>query len=318
MAGKFMQYTRRKLIPLAAQTKGTSNPLVFDIPKTGILTGIYLKITGAVAGTLSAPNALGMASIVRRVAVVANSGIDLYNLTGGQYHYLLRNMLESGIDVVPNATARAAVTATTFDVSMWLPISLNARDPLGYFLLQNEETLLQIQVEFETDSVVATGATVTATVTPMMEILTVPPDPQDWPPLNTIQQILGESQVITATSGDISYRWPRGNTYAQIIHGYGVGATPADSWTEVKWRLAQSENIYRYTPGLLDLEFGRFRGYVRPLGVISLDLLSSSGLGNYGSTRDLFHSALVTEVETVLTISAAATLNTVRRQLVTL
>ena len=81
----FQQYTRRKLIPLGAKAKGASNPLQWDVPKTGLLASIYLNITGAVAGSLSGPNALGMASIVRNVRVITNSGIDLINISGAGY-----------------------------------------------------------------------------------------------------------------------------------------------------------------------------------------------------------------------------------------
>lgn len=317
MAGQFMSKTRRKVIPLVAQTKGTTNPLVWDIPKTGLLMGLWLSITGSVAGTLSAPNAFGMASIVRRVRVVANSGIDLIVLTGPQYHYLVRDMLEAYFDPVPSSTARNVVTATTFDVSMWLPIALNSRDPIGLFMLQNEETLLQLEVEFETDSIVATGATVTATVVPSMVIFTVPPAQEDWPPLNVVQQILGESTAIAA-AGEFSYRWPRGNTYCQVIHGCGIAQAGADNWTEYKLRVNQSEVLERFTPNLMSLEYTLYHGRARLLGVIPVDLLGTAGLGNYGATRDLFHSALVTELESVITAAAAGTLHTVRRQLITL
>jgi hypothetical protein len=317
MAGQFMSMTRRKLVPLASQSKGSTNPLRFDVPKTHLLAGIWLNITGSVAGTLSAPNALGMASIVRNVRVIANSGIDLINVSGPQYHYLWRDNIEHLIDPVPSSNARSAVTATTFDVSMFLPIQINGRDPIGLFMLQNQETLLQIEVDFETDSVVATGATVTATVTPMLEFFTVPIKQEDYPPLNTIVQTLGETASVAA-AGDYAYKWPRGNTYLGIYHGLGIGVSPSDAWSEYKLRVAQSDNIYRLTPALFSLEFARFHGRARLLGTMPLDMVASSGLGYYGSLRDVFNSALVTDVESVITATGAGTLHTVRRQIVQL
>lgn len=313
----FQENTRRKMIPLTVQTKGTTNPLQWDIPKTGLLAGLFLNITGAVAGTLSAPNALGMSSIVRRVRVITNGGIDLVNISGAGYTYLLRDHLEDYIDVVPQNTGRVAVTATTFNLDMYLPIALNARDALGLFMLQNEQTLVQLQVEFETDSVVATGATVTATVRPVAEVFTVPVDPKDWPPLNTVQQVLEDSRAIAAT-GIVDYAWPRGNTYVQVLHGYGIGATPADNWTQAQLLVNQSEVIYDYVPGTLNIEYTKMHGRARVLGVIPFDMIGTSALGTLGSSRDLLYSGLITDLVSRINFSATGTLYTVRRQLVTL
>lgn len=314
----FEQSTRRKLLPLSAATKGVSNPLVWEVPKTGLLAGIWLSITGTVSGSLSAPNALGMASIVRAVKLVVNSGIDLINITGPMYHYLLRDYIDDYRDPVPAATARNAVTATTFDVSMYLPVALNARDPIGLIMLQNEQTQLTLSVEFEADSVVATGATVVATVSPMLELFTVPVNPADWPPLNTVHQIIGDSRVISG-AGEYSYRWPRGNTYVQVLHGLGIGASPADSWSSAKVQLNQSDVVMGpVTPALIGLEYTRTHGTARRLGMVPFDLAGSSGLGVFGSARDLLYSQVVTELESLITATGAATLHTVRRQLVQL
>lgn len=313
----FQNKTRRKVIPLSSQSKGTSNPLVWEIPKTGLLAGIYLSITGSVAGTLSAPNALGKCSIINRVRLVGNAGIDIINLTGWHYHHLLRDYLEHYIDVYPASDGRSAVATGAFDLSMWLPVAINGRDPLGLVMLQNEETLLTLEVEFNADANVATGATVTATVYPAVEIFTVPPDPADYPPLNVLHQIVSDTAVISG-AGEYSYRWARGNTYVQTLHGAGIAASPSDNWSEYKLRINQSENVERYTPALLNLAHARTHGVTRRAGVIPVDMIGTTGLGNYGSTRDLLYSALVTELESVITFSAAGALYTVRRQLITL
>ena len=70
--------------------------------------------------------------------------------------------------------------------------------------------------------------------------------------------------------------------------------------------------------GLADIEFARFHGRARVAGVVPFDLIGSSGLGNYGSSRDMLYSAMVTELISRITIATASdTLYTVRRQLVT-
>jgi hypothetical protein len=316
----FAQNTRRKVLNLGLRQKAAAspNPLVWDIPKTGLLAGIYVNITGTIAGALGALNPLGKASIVRRVRLIANSGIDLINISGPGYHYLLRDNLEGYADPVPQSDARAVVAAAAFDVSMYLPITINSRDPLGLFMLQNEATLLQLSIEFETDASVAVNAVVTANVTPFIEVFTVPARTEDWPPLNIIHQIVEETRAIPA-AGMFEYKWPRGNTYAQVLHAAGIAsAAPADNWTTAALVVNQSDVLWSVTPGGLGMEYSRSHGRVRLLGTIPIDLLGTSGLGCFGSARDMLYSAMVTEISTQINAVAPGTFYTLRRQLVAL
>lgn len=322
MAGGFSVNTRRKILPLTgAITRpvggGTFGPLT--LPKTGLLARIYLALRGSVAGTLTAPNALGMASIISRVRVQANSGIDIFNVSGAGYHYLLRNVLESEyIDPVGQSNATSAVTATTFNLDMVIPIALDMRDPTGLIMLQNEQTIVNLFIDWLADASVATGATVTLTTgDAFLEVFTVPPDPKDWPPLNVVHQCLEDQQAVAA-AGDFPYYWPRGNTYVGIYHGLGIGAAGTDNFSRFAVRVNQSDYLQSTPVDYLDVEYRLLRGRARPAGGMFVDLLGTSGLGVYGLPRDMFNSALVTDLASVITASGAGTLTTVRRQLVVL
>jgi hypothetical protein len=322
MAGGFAVNTRRKILPLTgAVTRpvggGTFGP--YTLPKTGLLARLYLALRGTVAGTLTTPNALGMASLISRIRVVANSGLDIFNVSGAGYHYLLRNMLESEyIDPVSQSNATAAVTATAFNLDAVIPIAVNMRDPSGLLMLQNEQTIVNVYIDWLADASVATGATVTLTTGDLfMEVFTVPPDPQDWPNLNIVHQCLEDQQQV-AGAGDFPYNWPRGNTYVQIAHGFGIGAAGADNFSRLALRVNQSDYLQNTPPDYLDVEYRLMRGRARPLGGVFIDLAATSGLGCYALARDLLNSALVTDLATVVTASGAGTLYTVRRQLLTL
>lgn len=322
MAGGFAVNTRRKILPLTgAITRpvggGTFGP--FTLPKTGLLARLYLALRGTVAGTLTVPNALGMASIVSRVRVVANSGLDLYNVSGAGYAYLLSEVLESEyFNAASQNTGRSAVTATTFNLDMVLPIAVNMRDPSGLVMLQNEQTIVNLYIDWLADASVATGATVTLTTGDLfMEVFTVPPDPQDWPNINIVHQCLEDQQQVPA-AGDFPYNWPRGNTYMQMLHGLGIGAAGTDNFSKIALRVNQSDYLQNTPPDYLDLEHRLLRGRARPAGGVFFDFAGSSGLGCYALARDLVNSALVTDLATVLTASGAGTLYTVRRQLLTL
>ncbi len=313
----FETATRRKVIQLPALTRPTGGGTVQQqLPKTGLLAMLILSISGSVAGTLSAPNALGMASIVKRVRLTANSGIDLINVSGAGYLYGVVEMLDLENSLVAAVTsARAAVTATTFDISMVFPIALNLRDALGMIMLQNEQTLLTLSVDFEADSVVATGATVTATARANLVVFTVPPKREDWPPLTLIHQIL-EDQAAVSAAGQYIYTLPRGGIYLQLFHGLGIGVAGADGFDNYQFRVNQSEYLQSSNVGYLSLEHQMLHGRARPGGGIYVDFMGSSGLGNYGSARDWLNTALLTDVQSVINATGAGTLYTVRRQLV--
>lgn len=279
---------------------------------------IFLRITVTIAGTLTSPNALGFSSVIKRVRLTANSGIDLVNISGPGYAYLLQELLEAEYFLASGQNqGRTAVTATTLNLDMVIPVQINLRDPLGLFLLQNEQTILQLSVEFEADATVATGATVTSTVTPYLVLYTVPVDVNDLPPLNMVQQILEDSQAVSG-AGQFIYQWQRGNTYLQVAHGLGLGASGSDLFSRAQLRVNQSDYLQDTDINFLDLEHRYLRGRARPAGGLFFDLMATSGLGDYGSTRDLFNSAAVTDLATVLTATGAGTLFSLRRQLVLL
>src|SRR5215469_15255515 len=323
MAGGFAVNTRRKILPLTGVITrptggGTWGP--FTLPKTGLLARLYLALRGTIAGTLTTPNPLGQASLISRFRLQANSGLDIVNISGASLQYMLRETIESEyVDPFGQSTARNAVAAGAFNIDAVIPVAVNMRDPSGLIMLQNEQTIVNCYIDWTPDATVATGATVTLTTGNLfMEIFTVPPDPQDWPNLNIVHQVLEDQQQISA-NGDFPYNWPRGNTYMQILHGCGIGAAGSDAFSKVAVRVNQSDYLQNTDPSYLDLEHRLFRGRPRPPGAILIDLAGSSGLGNYALARDLLNSALVTDLATVITVSSAPqTLYTVRRQLLTL
>lgn len=317
-ANNVLQLSRREIIPIPSQTKGTTNPLVFRLPKVGILAGIIVSVKGSVAGTLSAPNAMGMASIVKLIECSVNGAIRIMSFSGPQYHYLMRDCLEDYVDVGSYSNARSAVTATTFNLPFWIPFAVNQRDPLGMFMLQNEQTELTLSVEFESDALVATGATVTATVAVSLVVFTTPPDHSDWPDFSIVHSIIAETRTISA-SGVFQYTPIRGQTYLQLMLGYGMAqSSPSDKWNSYTLRAMGAQILEKHTPEIADQEYTLNRGRTRLLGTFVFDWLGSSGLGSFGSARDAVLSQNITDLVVELDANAADTWHAVRRQFIQL
>lgn len=315
----FYQNTRLVNSRLPVQTKPTGGGVIsWQLPKIGFLSHLFLRISATVSGTLSAPNALGAASIIRSVRLTTNSAIDIFNISGPGYAYLLDEMLETGhFRGTGQNQGRSAVSATTFNLDMIVPVCLNVGNPLGTLMLQNEQTLVTLSVDFEADATVATGATVTASVEPMMWYYLVPTDPQYFPRLDVLHTIIEDRQAVPAT-GVVTYVLPRGYTYVATAHGLGIGASPADNWNRLQVRVGQNQFPYDFTPDLMTMNHWLLRGRTRPTGAMFVDYLANSGQGTYGQPRDLLNSALVTDLAHLITATATGTLITVRRQLVPL
>lgn len=313
--------TRLKKNPLEAKSTDslTGTTLRWDVPKTGILQAMMLVITGTLTGTPSTPVATGMAGLISRVRLVANSGINIVDISGVGYHYLLRDMLEHNVDPVPQATGRNASESGALDLSMFIPVAMNSRDPIGLIQLQNEDTQLTLEVEVAAPTAVANDFTALAlTIQPVLDVYTVPVDPKDWPPFDFAHTITEESLTVSG-SGEVRWAWPRGNIYAQVIHGLGIGASGSDAFSYASLLVNQTDYIYRnVSAAFLTREFSRYRGRTRLAGVIPFDFLSQSGLGNYGSGRDLLDSRQLTDINSVITATGSGTLYTVKRQLVPL
>jgi hypothetical protein len=312
--------TRLKQYPLPSQSTAslTGAVLNFDLPKTGFLSALTVLITGTLTGTPSTPNALGMANLIGRVRLIANAGIDIVNVSGVGYHYGLRDYLGSLVDPVPQASARNAVESGALDLSMYFPIAMNDRDPIGLINLQNEDTQLRLQVEVNAATQLANDfSALSLTVAPHAEIFSAPVDPKDWPPFLFAHTMTEEQQTVAA-AGDVNWPWPRGGIYAQVLHLLGVGAAGADAYSRLTVRIDQTNNIIDATPAYLSRLISRYRGRTRVAGVAPIDLLSWSGLGNFGSGRDLIDTRELTDITSILVATSAVTMRTVKRQLIPL
>src|SRR4051812_2596276 len=96
-SGGFTNNTALWTQPMATITRptGGGTSQVAILPRVGLLYRLRLAIRGAVAGTLTVPNALGMASIVNRVRLNINGNLDLISISGWGYHYGLREGIDS-------------------------------------------------------------------------------------------------------------------------------------------------------------------------------------------------------------------------------
>jgi hypothetical protein len=323
MPGGFNLNTRRKIIPVPALTKpsgGGKTEIV--LPKSGILGGIYLPISVSVTGTLSSPNPLGLSSILRRVYLRTNSAIDLFNVSGPGYGFLLQRWLELQEHATsPRNNFGNGVVTGSYRLDMFIPVQINSGNTEGLLMLQDDQLQVTLGIDWEQDSSVATGATVTGTAYPSMIIYTVPENIEDYPPFDFIHQIIEDQYPIPA-SGDNIFDMLRNNIYLQVLMGAGFGvSSPSDKWSKLVVRFNSSDIIEQWDTLSMDAQYGHRLGVDRTaaphVGTLALDWFGSDGLGNYGSARDFINSRRLTDFQLVLTASSAPfTFYVIRRMLV--
>lgn len=318
----FEQATRQKFFQMPTLTRpaGGGQLQVAELPKTGFLARIYLRISVTTAGTITTSNAAGICSAIRRVRLYTNGSTDIFNTSGVGNFYLLQNFQElEGVNgrQVQNQGNTAPLTATTYNLDMVIPVMLNLHDPIGMIMLQNEQLQLILSVEWESDAgvILTGGGTISAgTAIPYIEFFTPPVDPRSYPNLSVIHQIV-EDQISLAATGDYQYVAPRGSTYLQLLFAYGVGVAPADNWSKAIMRVNQNDILYPMTPELMTMIMSYRQNLTRVLGVIPFDFLASDGLGTYLSARDYINSGALTDFQMVLTATATGTLYVIRRML---
>jgi hypothetical protein len=313
----FEDNTRLKFVKGTVITRPTGGGAVqIELPKTGILVGVLLPISATLSGTLTSPNALGLASVIRRVTLRVNAGHTLFDVSGAGYHYLLANQIQDNYQFNSYTDALSAVTTGTKVLDMFIPVSLQTRDQIGMFMLQNLGTFVTLTVDWEADATVATGATITGTASPVFMLAEVPTVREDQPNFDTIHQVVEEQQAISS-SADVDHQIQIGSTLTGVYYLIPAGFTNYQLRLQ-DTNIVEDLNVAQYRMRHM-LSMNRDSTVAGALSGtdkrILLDFGGTDGLGQFGSRRDFINTRELTKLVTRISPVGATTLYAVRRQL---
>jgi hypothetical protein len=318
-AGGFPANTRRKVVRQPGLVYPAGGGLTeMQIQSTGLLSRIWLRVTATIAGPGAVPNPFGVSSILRRVRLIANSGQEIYSVSGPGYAWLLQDHLESEYGpATPQNQGRVAVVNGTYNLDMLIPVSVNFMDFTGLLLVQSRQIIVTLQVDWETEVAVnGAGTVITATATPYVEFYTLPASPEDAPDLTRAHVILQNDMAVPG-AGEFVYQPIQTPVYLQLVHGLNYGVAGADDVDRVQLRVEQSNYIYDSWIDQLNMEWNTFHLGARPAGIWAFDFMASSGLGNYGGARDRLDTRSLTSFESVFNALGVGTvLTTIRRMIV--
>ena len=337
----FLTATRFNKRRIASIPYDGGNRVSYDLPATGLLANLYLRMTGTLTTTLGGGTATLKANqqgrpfgLLDRIQLTANSGTDIVNVTGFGL-FLRALMTDNGYPDIASANLSEAESgnpvyqfpttftgAQTVEFSLKIPIVNNDRDLTGLIMLQNKETLLTLQMDFADISSLFTltgGATVSFTgdVTLTTEYFSVPGNREDYPDLSVIHTLI-EDRVPIDGVGDLQYVTPRGNVYMRMLHRVLLNDTPAgyDDIDRLTLQFNQTDTPY-FIDGHDVLVQQRER-YKRdlPKGVYVWDW-TYQGQAGLGGSRDLINSRAITDFLSIIKINTSATLGTNNNKLLT-
>jgi hypothetical protein len=329
----FSAATRQKFSEVAAQAYAASSPVVFQLPRVGLLARVFIHFAGTLTITMGAGSATAAPrspwQLVNRVRLLANSTLALIDLTGFGA-YTANNLIDwAGVQSRIGSYARAftitdqpqaeppwiaevgrfgvAAGANSVDFTLELPIKLTESDPIGLIIAQNPQTTLTLEVQqgAVADLVTLAGgatATLTGSWSVAVEYFEAPADPTAMPDM-TFVHVWQEQRTPVANTGEVPIRLLTGDTYLRIAHIVQLNGTLNRADVErMSIILNDADRPYTVPRWLALYRQRRIYGKDLPEGVFVHDLFVSE------TTRDMLNSALYSDLKSGVSIAAAATL----------
>ena len=327
-AANFKQLTRRNWQNLGSKTiANTGGSAIFELPRARLLAACRIMIDATVtvthaASTAPTPADLAPYSLVKKINLNLNNGFAPVELTG-QSAYIVNATLKAAQaaaatsgrgNAVLGLTSSAGGTANVLHLVIDVPSELNPRDPVGLILLQNVDTLANLEVQTGAigDVFPAAGGFTfvlgTVTVTVMTDTFSIPADPSAVPDISILKSYKGRTEAMQA--GENIVKLPVGQTYRKlwftIRNSSAVRLGDANITSPIELVLDQNETPYKVAPKFIAADNAASYDGTLPDGIYVFDF-SDNGIPNLGSSRDLIDTQRITEFWLRFTSDTAGT-----------
>ena len=329
-AANFKQLTRRNWQNLGSKTiAAAGGSAIFELPRARLLAGCRILITATVTAihatlTTVVPADLAPYSLVKKILLNLNNGFAPVELTG-QSAYLVNASIKKmaaaatisgrGNAVLGLTSSPTAGTANLLSLVIDVPNELNPRDPVGLILLQNVDTLANLEIQTGAIGDVfptAAGFTFTlstVTVSVMTDTYSIPADPSAVPDISILKSYKGRTEAIQA--GENVIKLPVGQTYRKlwftIRNSSAVRLGDANITSPIELVLDQNETPYKVSPKFIAASNAVAFDGALPDGMYMFDF-SDNGIPNLGSSRDLIDTQRITEFWLRFTSDTAGTI----------
>jgi hypothetical protein len=302
----FANMTRKYVQMLPSQSFAENSTLSFQIPKARFLSKITLIVKGTFKlahgskTTYTASN-FNKHNLLKRVRLTINNGFNPFDISGNMlslYNIINKyNQADAdtfGLDARTTTSSVSSGGATnTVSMVYELPITLNDKDLIGMLMLQNDQSIVTLNVDCSTILSVMTDTDITSsaisiTVTPVLETFSIPLIPDAIPDYSIVKLVNEQSENIVNTN-EMIVKVPTGLTYRKFglylasdtiytpiphanISYFKIQMNQADTPVNIPADMVAYQNKIDYDGGL-------------PLGCYVFDF-ATQGIANYGSGRD--------------------------------
>lgn len=316
----FSQATRQniQMLPQRQTTLGAST-LQFSLPKARLLSKIWIDFEAKVkikhaSGTAPTTDMFTPGKLIRRLSLDLNNGFSPYTIGGKElmiYNAIRDNPAiifpqssnAAGYCYMPQLTASSAGTSNDIKFTVEMPVTLNDRDLIGLILLQSAETNVTLSIDLANGNDIldnAAGYTVDIElikVTPAVETYSIPAVANAMPDLSVLKLVSSRTDAFTG-SGQNVIKLATGTIYRKlafyVTDDNGVPFADSDFQSPIELVFNQADVTYSVrAENLRHINESHF-GYALPKGVYVFDF-SYNGVSNYGGTRDLIDTELLTE-----------------------
>jgi len=305
----FNKLTRRYLNNVETRTGGDNTTVNFKLPKTRLLAGCILEVTGTLKATHATETAFtadvdAPYSYIANITMSYNSAFSPFNISGRaikDYNQTVRGVdTVSRLSVLPKV-ASSAGTSNAFKFFVELPNMLNDRDPVSLILLQSDETVVDINVTFGSKNDIAPAAsgftfeTSGVQIALLTDTFSIPADANAFPDISVLKLV--QERNYTVSDGDNTHVLSTGRTYRklglQFTDSNGAAMSNADIGN-IQLVFNQATTAYNISPDMLQMMNTRAYGGALGTGRFVFDF-SDNGQPNFGGARDYIDTLSLTE-----------------------
>lgn len=317
---RFQISTRQNLQMLPKQTVTSGGSTIrMEFPKTRFLSKVLIQIVARFkvkhATETSVPaNEFTPYKFIRSLNLDLNNGWKPYDLGGIPLALINSIRLNpsiifpqstnpSGYCYMPEVKASADGAENEIKFHVELPITTNDRDTMGIILLQAQDMLCTLNINFANGNDIidhAAGYEVDIseiTASAMWESFSVPASPLAYPDIS-VMKIVNSRTEMFAGSGANTLKLPTGTVYRKlafyITDDQGVPFEDEDFTSDIMLTFNQTDTNYAVNPSLLRALNELQLGYALPKGCFVFDF-SNNGVPNYGGTRDYIDTTHLSE-----------------------
>ena len=317
---RFQLATRQNYQMLAQQTvySGASN-MRFELPKTRFLSKFLIQIKAKLkikhASETTVPvDEFTPYKLIQSLNLDLNNGWKPYDIGGRQLALLNAIRLNpsivfpqstnpSGYCYLPELTASPTGAENEISFHVELPVTTNDRDTMGIILLQTQDMLCTLNINYANGNAMVDNAAgyevqISEISTKVLwESFSVPGTPLAYPDISVMKIVNSRTEMFTG-SGANTLRLPTGTVYRKlafyITDEHGVPFEDDDFTSDLMLTFNQTDTNYAVDASCFRALNELQLGYALPKGCFVFDF-SNNGVPNYGGTRDFIDTTALSE-----------------------